>query len=448
MPVTEIEGVNFATGSSWDADGPFMWTRFDTEPNLISGFTIRRGRQDALGRIPTGTATITANDRDGVFTPTVSIQPRMPVALALYNPVLETWHTVFRGLTESYGADVDKTQQVDWVTIECVDLLEVLSSVEVAPGGAFGQAPPDESQGDVFYEDASPNGPQVRIEGALDEAGVPASLFQINTGNVGIQETVYAPGTSILTICQEAADAEFPGIGLFYVNREGVIRFTGRQVRFRPEVVDYDVDIWKAGDGAAVNASPSDTAHVRGMTFSEGRDRVINVALAMPQIYDADETEYQAHIASQIVSDPTSIASFGTCPWSAENLLTDGGVATGNDKWEETLLFAQYYVENYATSVPRVDRIVFRSIRPDAPGAEWTWRVICEVDINDIIRLTVATPGGASSFFTETDYYVEGITYEVSPLGSQPYANVTLTLDVSPRANYTTNPFDEDPDPS
>ena len=99
---------------------------------------------------------------------------------------------------------------------------------------------------------------------------------------------------------------------------------------------------------------------------------------------------------------------------------------------------------NFADPQTRVSQVVFRSIRPDDPRAPWVWRVLCEVEINDIIRLTVDHPGGGG--FAAEDFFVEGITYEVGPLNDE-YDNVTLTLDVTPRANYNTNPFDSDPDP-
>jgi hypothetical protein len=67
-----------------------------------------------------------------------------------------------------------------------------------------------------------------------------------------------------------------------------------------------------------------------------------------------------------------------------------------------------------------------------------TWAFLCGVEIGDIIELTAETTGGGG-FFAE-EWYVEGITYDVSGLGDD-YPDVTVTVDVSPRALFAIDPF-------
>ena len=97
-------------------------------------------------------------------------------------------------------------------------------------------------------------GPQIRINQALADANWPSGLTSIFTGNVNLHETVYSPGESILTVIHDAADAEFPGVANFYVDRYGVVCFHGRLARFNPSSVassatHWDFHVWNLGGG-------------------------------------------------------------------------------------------------------------------------------------------------------------------------------------------------------
>jgi hypothetical protein len=109
----------------------------------------------------------------------------------------------------------------------------------------------------------------------------------------------------------------------------------------------------------------------------------------------------------------------------------------------ETKQFATYYVENFKDPAPRLSRLVFKTRRPSDAHGPALWQFLCNVDISDLLTLKTAHPGGGGF---DTDFYVEGLHYTGRP-GPPEYAIVELALDVSPRANFTTNPFDEDPDP-
>ena len=94
---------------------------------------------------------------------------------------------------------------------------------------------------------------------------------------------------------------------------------------------------------------------------------------------------------------------------------------------QETKLFADYVVDNYATPQVRVGQLTVKSRRPDSLNGAATWALLCGVDITDIVHLTT-THGGGGGF--DNDFYVEGIHYQARPGGAIPY--VELTLDVSP----------------
>lgn len=438
---TGQEGVRIAFDDTTLQSTP-TWTRLDSTHGFVAGYTIRRGRQTELEQTDTGTATIELNDISGVVDPTNTggphfgdIQPGKQAALALRNPVTDTWTTLFRGHVDDFRYEIHPSQVVTRVQVALVDAFDFLSRVEVVPG-LFGNTLPTEVEaGNVYYDEANVDD---RIFSALGDAGWPVDLSTIFSGNVVVRGTIYDPGTSILTILKDAADAEFPTVANVYVSKDGKVTFHGRLARFDPEGVAagatpgaWNFTRWKAGDGAAI-ALDADTAQIRSFSFARPARNIINHALAMPQeIAEAD-------IAGQLVTDTDSINEFGRRAWTAPDLLTLEGTTTGlTDPLDETKLFAQYMVQNFKDPRNRIERIVLRSIQPDDPRAEATWALICGVEISDVVTVTVSHPGGGG---IDEDFYVEGLTYDVRELNGE-YQDVTLALDLSPAAYFATDPF-------
>ncbi len=65
--------------------------------------------------------------------------------------------------------------------------------------------------------------------------------------------------------------------------------------------------------------------------------------------------------------------------------------------------------------------------------------MICGVEIGDVVHLNTTHPHGGG--FDE-DFYVEGIHYDAVPMNDR-YPEVTLTLDLSPRAYYGAGLFSD-----
>lgn len=420
------------------------WTRIDTEVN-VAGYTIDRGRAIETDKTDTGEATVTIWDRDGTLDPTNTfgtfwskIDPFRQVKIELRDPVADVWKTRFRGFVEEWEYDVDPSQRVTQLLLHCVDAFAIFAANEVAPGAGYGDPVPTAAEGNIFYDNAQVDD---RIIQLLGDAGWPTALQHIFTGNVNLKETIVAPRATILSLIQDAADAEFPGVANVYVDRQGFVTFHGRLARFDPETVAadagsaWDFHHWKAGDGAAVQASPTDMAHIRPpFKFARGFD-LVNAAIASPQgIKDSD-------LAGQFVSDPTSIAKYGVRSWSAENLLTDGhvGPATTTDL-AETKKFAEYYKLNRAQPSERIAQLSFKSMAPIAEGAAANWALIVGCDISDLVDVTFANPGSGDGGFDAVPYFIEGIHEEVRP-GNPDYDDVTVTCDVSPQSLYNTDPF-------
>jgi hypothetical protein len=279
---------------------------------------------------------------------------------------------------------------------------------------------------------------QDRIKAILADAGVPAGWTDIFTGNVRVLETTYSPGYSVLAALQDAADAEWPGVANLFVKKTGEVAFRGRLARFNPG--DYEDNTWHVGGAAQVASDPT-LALLAHDDFVLDRDinKIINNALFAPRgIADAD-------IAGQLVYDSTSITNYGPRSYTGMDLLTAGGTTgTPNegDPLAETLMFSQFYVDNFKDPQTRIAQATFRPVHPDAPNAEQHWNLLCNIEIGDGMEVNLQTPHGVG--FVGANYFVEGISYQIQPGGKGPgttmIPNVVMTVDLSPGANYSTEP--------
>src|SRR5262252_9653715 len=116
----------------WDV----TWISLDDDyPNLVTSYTIDRGRQFELDRTDVGRATVEIADKDGVLDPTNPdgpfyglIEPLLQAAIARRNPINNTWYTRFRGFIEECDYSFDPSQRVNRLTVSLVDLFEVLAA--------------------------------------------------------------------------------------------------------------------------------------------------------------------------------------------------------------------------------------------------------------------------------------------------------------------------------
>ncbi len=255
------------------------------------------------------------------------------------------------------------------------------------------------------------------------------------TGNVKLQETVYAARSSVLSVIMDCCDAEFPSAANYFVDRNGRPTFRGRLTRFDPTNVDYEVTTWLCGDDTYVNASPSARVRISPplVPYQSSAD-IYTVGIAVPK-EDPDAPFTDTDLAGQVYEDTLAIAAYGQRTWSAENLVTAGG--SGTTALVETKKFAQAVVDNNAVPKTRVGQLTIRPQRATGTYGTATWLMLCTVDISDRIYLetTWVGGGGFSGYF-----YVEGLHYEAKPANGAQH-EVTLTLDVSPATFWTSSPF-------
>lgn len=421
--MSELEGQLVAGGDALDAFPDFQ-PLLRSHGITVSGWEVRRGRQDEFTRTGTGTATIFVNDLSG-FLGTGSEFP-------VHARIDLRGTTVFRGHVDTIDVDVDNAADVSRAAIRCVDAFDLLSGIELVnayafPGFSsvrvFGNIPPDEIEdnGDIFYEDGQVDDRMIQ---ALEDIHWPPSLRSIFSGNVNVMESVYSPGTSFMQVLSDAADAEFPSVANLFMGKDGVLKFRGRFARFNPDA--YGISRWQAGTGSHVT---SGVAQIRELAWTWGRKQVFNSALCYP---DTIRHPQKVDLIDQQFVDDTSIEKYGMRSWAAENLITLRHNTNGNTGAEECQLFAQYIIENYSDPVPRVSQIVFRSLSDDDQRAAATWALMTGVEIGDIVELSTDWIGG--------EHFVEGITISCHELdGTIP--DTTVTLDLSPAAHWTVDPF-------
>lgn len=395
----------------------------------VSSIQITRGRNDILDRHATGTANINLNIVDGRANPIAFEVVGADAVISLRNPVTSEYVQLYEGIVDDPIFDADKSQVVTRASISCVDLLDKLGRTEMAPGEwgdpapPFGYEVPRGAIGQIFYEDSGQV--QFRIEKMLEEAKISPAKREIFSGNVSLQETLYSARTPILQGIHDCCDAEFPGIGQFFVDKFGVCRFKGRLSRFNPSNPVYDVLTFNAG------MSDASRARINGLTYSKPRSRLINAAYFYPK----GIAEHKK--PGQVVLDQGSIDQYGIHDESGEELLTEIGYLGVPNRTAnaETRLFGVYYVDNYASPKQRIDTLTFRHLRADDYRAAATWDLLCNVDLTHLVDVSLSGPGWS---FNEP-HFVESIDYTIVPGGLQ--ADVTLTLGLSPQSDYSSNPF-------
>jgi hypothetical protein len=425
MTVVVQRGVCLAFDAATLDESPVWTSLYDIDGVRVQAWSTDRGRAFEFDQSQPGTVTVAVFDYDGVldatnaFSPYAGkINPLMQIAVFLTNPLTGDESSVFRGFVENIETTMDVSKKFMIHTITGVDGFETVGNAEVIPDGTTGKA--------TYAAGAV----DTRIGGALTDAGWPLGLRRIFSGNVNLQETVYEPGDKILTVVFDAADAEFPGVANVYVDKEGNFTFHGRLARFDPTNPDYDINSWKAGDGEAGDLD-STVAVVSGLQFDRAKAHIYNSVLVTPQNMPVADT------AGQIVTDTPSVDAFGVRSDSHLDLVVAGGETDGLDANEEAALYATYEVDNYKEPRTRVNELQFRIPRDGSPNLAAWWDMICRVDISDVVLLQTSHIGGGG--FNE-NFFVEGVHVSAKPLRDT-YPELDVTLDLSPAAYYSSNPF-------
>jgi hypothetical protein len=423
------------------------WTRLDDPAGytLASAISIKRGRDTEFDEYQIGTATVTLLDKSGILDSTNTgsplhgkLKPNLQAAIARFNPVTGEWKTRFRGFIKAWGPyEIDAAGNIATMDMELVDCFDYIGRVEMTPAD-YGDPLPFGVDGDIYYRGGPRYLRQVntRIIQILDDIGWPVTLQNIFSGNVDVQERVYARNSSPMEALKEAAEAEWPGIAGIWSNREGIFTFHGRFARFNPERPGYGIGFWKAGSGDVAAADATVCPISNPFNWVRDTEDVINRCLPLPM--NVDDTD--PGITSNLSEDLTSKGEYGPRSLSMENLITYIGVnddGTFTTAVEEVKKYGQYYVDNYAQPKDRIQELTIRSRGPDVFSGPATWDLLNGIDLGDVLTLHTNHKQGGG--FNE-DWFVEGIMEEDRPLEGARH-DVTMTLHISPRSHYDTSPF-------
>ena len=448
--------VLVAFGASFWAGSP-SWVILEDQIGVsVASYSIDRGRQVELDRTDVGRATVDLFDSTGILDPGNAaspfygdIQPLTPICLQRLNPMTGLWHTRFRGWVETWNWTADRSQKVNRVRIECVDIFEALAAIELTIQPFSDPYETADENGTVTFAEQTMGG---RVKKILTRGDVPSSWFIVFTGNVGLFRSSYSPGETAITAIQEAVDAELPTVSNCYADRVGRFVAHGRLSKRDPEVViatitdpnTWDWSRWKAGDYDAVVADVGQVAQLREFAYQRGLSSVVNKAYAVPKgEWDVDELNAQVYVGATGLA---SQAKYGVRSWSADSLLTGVGLEDSADALTETKRFAEWRVENFAVPRNRATACSFRTIRPGRVGSGITWELLCELDISDQVTLYVGGVDGHDGGMDGTAFYVEGVHEQVRPATGD-YDDVTLSVDISPRDVFDHWPFPDVSDP-
>lgn len=380
----------------------------------------------------TGTCTVTIIDTTGRFDPTNTggpyygnLDPDKQISIWLKNPTnADAAVPIFTGFIESIENDMDVSAKFSTVTITGVDLLDRLANTEIVPDGSFGSSVNGAA---VTYLSQQVDD---RIKAGLLDSGWTSGNWTIYSGNVSVQDTVYDTGSPTLQVIQDAHNAEFPGVAVFFIAKTGLPTFYGRLARFNPTNPAYSaIGSWDVADQPNAASNLTGIAQLSTLKFARDKGNIINACIAYPNgIADTD-------LAGQVFKDAGSITNHGVRSQQFEHLVTLQGDEAGTpDALAETLKYATYHVTERAAPATSISEITFLTQAADSDRGVATWDLMCGVELSDYIAsVTTTHPGGGG--FGGPAYFVEHIHYAAEPM-KQTHPKVDLTLQLSPASYF------------
>lgn len=408
--------------------------------NRVVHWETHRGRNTEFDKTESGTAVIQVQNRDGLFDPlnqnspytaSDNLLPLRQVRITANHPwAVDTYVPIFTGYIESWEYE-RQGPRGSLATLHCVDGFELLNLAQVQP--IKNQA----SGGQYFVELHVDD----RIQTALDLAGWPLARRLISGGRTTVRAVTYDVGATMLQVIQDAADADFPGLANFYIDKSGNACFRGRTFRFDPFNPSHNAGGFRASnlyvfaDDGAYEKYGSDRVTWSGVPFDSflpmfnltweyNRQHLYNYVTVMPQ--DMLPENYWR----MLVRDVDSARRYGKRDLSITDLIVAAGDAVDGNPVQSAAqvckAYAMYYLQNYANPRVRATQLEVHSKFED----QGVWDFLVNVEIGDVISLYTVNPGGGGFFGDE--FFVDGISNVVDAEGDWP--KWVTTLDLTPRA--------------
>jgi hypothetical protein len=328
--------------------------------SYVTGFSIRRGRNDELSGVSAGTFTVDIRDDTGRFDPENTGSPYYPnVKLLRRWRITASYNGAVYGLAYGFATDYQSSPAVieSDLSITCTDLFTRMGHVR--PRLAYVQERLDQ-----------------RIHHLLDNMEWPSSQRQIEVSTLTVPAETIGYGPTMLEFVDTALKAER---GLFFIAGNGDAVYHARQHRF-----------------GAVS---------RG-TFGKGGLPVASVAPAYTEngLFNY-VTVTRPSEATQLAYDLPSIALYDARGYDVSGTAA-GYLASAGD----ALSLAQWLLAQRKDPVQRVSSI---TLDPEGdPDA--LWPQLLDAEIGDRVTLNHDTPGTAG--ITALGLFIESIACTWSPL--------------------------------
>ena len=213
----------------WNDPAP-TWDRIDNAYNVQS-WSIDRGRPNEMSaptpaRPPSSSSTAPATSTPPTPAAPTTGSPRLTQAkIELQNQDTDAWSTLFRGFVASIRWTPYRSLEHANVTLELVDGLALLAACEMVPNGDFGDSV--ESGNIVFDEDLDLDaiGRDPATRPARTHQPGPRSGRLAGRAPLDLHRQrrpwgtpAYAPRSTVLSVIQDCADAEFPDAANVYIS--------------------------------------------------------------------------------------------------------------------------------------------------------------------------------------------------------------------------------------
>jgi hypothetical protein len=383
-PTVTIE-IGFATANPLTAHATTTWSDVTGD---VTAFTIKRGRQDALGRIEAGTATVTLDNTDRKYDNQYigspyypNVKPMRKIRIrASYSAVT---YYLFTGYIEAwpmdYGGGLDAES-----TIRCVDAFKFFAQKKL--NGAY----TNEFTGDS-------------INTWLTSISWPAADRQIFSGQSQIQSGTFV-NVPALTHFQNVADVES---GLFFMDGQGRATFHNRHYRLT------------AGSTVVASFSDKDSGSPSGSDLF-----YLSVVLAYDDSLLYNEARITRTGGTEQVSTDTSSGDeyFLRTYTKTLPLLTD----------VEALSLAQWITSRYGQPSFR-----FTSVTLDGLMQDDLWPHILGRAISDRVNVYQLPPiGSGLGTAIAKDCYIEGVAHNVNVAGGALVWQTTFQLSPADALQY------------
>jgi hypothetical protein len=333
---------------------------------FVRSLSISRGRSDQFGAFRAGTLTLVLNNNDRRFDPINDASPYYDITTGRSGVAPRRRVQVISGGTTPLftgriaDIDVEYNYDLSTVTITAVDdftlLANAFTGADITPSAELSGA---------------------RVSAILDlpEISYPLTTRSIDTGIASVGDYLIKENTNAANYLQRVAEAEQ---GLFFVQADGVLRFTDRVTSvFASPVATF------ADDGTGIAYQGIDTQYGNEFLFN--------------RVQAQTETG-----AVQAADDVASQTEFGISTLALTDLLL------ANDS--SALTLAQKLLDNYKQPAYRFDdlRLVVSAMSPANRS------LVLGLEMGDVITVTRTFSTGSPAQVSD-DYGIERIVHQITP---------------------------------